>query len=136
MSGEEVPENAILVGIGGRYEWKNKGIDVFIDALDKLNRSDFKGKNVHAFIMIPSGHNGPDKQLLSKLAGNPTGYVTRTTHNLMNPEYDAITGRLNALNFNNATGDKVKVYFVPSYLNGNDGVCSCSIRQSQNAVVL
>ena len=126
MCGEDVPENAVLVGIGGRYEWKNKGIDVFIDALDKLNHTDFKGKSVHAFIMIPSGHNGPDKQLLSKLAGNPSGYVTRTTHYLMNPEYDAVTCRLNALNFNNALGDKVKVYFVPSYLNGNDGVFNMS----------
>ena len=34
MCGEEVAENSVLVGIGGRYEWKNKGIDVFIDALD------------------------------------------------------------------------------------------------------
>ena len=65
MCGEEVPENAVLVGIGGRYEWKNKGIDVFIDALDRLNHTDFKGRSVHAFIMIPSGHNGPDKQLLA-----------------------------------------------------------------------
>ena len=37
MCGEDIMENAVLVGIGGRYEWKNKGIDVFIDALDKLN---------------------------------------------------------------------------------------------------
>ena len=44
MSGEKVSENAVLVGIGGRYEWKNKGIDVFIDALDALNRSDYQGK--------------------------------------------------------------------------------------------
>ena len=122
MCGEEVPENAVLVGIGGRYEWKNKGIDVFIDALDKLNHTDFKGKCVHAFIMIPSGHNGPDKQLVAKLAGAPSGYVTRTSHYLMNPEYDAVTRRLNDLDFNNAAGDKVKVYFIPSYLNGNDGV--------------
>ena len=107
MCGEEIPENAVLVGIGGRYEWKNKGIDVYIDALNKLNHSEFKGKAVHAFIMIPSGHNGPDKQLLSKLAGNPSGYVTRTSHYLMNPEYDAVINRLNALNFNNAIGDKV-----------------------------
>ena len=126
MCGEEVPENAVLVGIGGRYEWKNKGIDVFIDALDKLNHTEFEGKCVHAFIMIPSGHNGPDKQLLSKLAGNPSGYVTRTSHYLMNPEYDAVINRLNALNFNNAIGDKVKVYFIPSYLNGNDGVFNMS----------
>ena len=122
MSGEDVPENAVLVGIGGRYEWKNKGIDVFIDALDKLNHTDFKGKCVHAFIMIPSGHNGPDKQLVAKLAGNESNYVTRNSHYLSNAEYDSVTRRLNDLNFNNAAGDKVKVYFIPSYLNGNDGV--------------
>ena len=122
MCGESVPENALLVGIGGRYEWKNKGIDVFIDALDKLNRTDFKGKCVHAFIMIPSGHNGPDKQLLAKLNGNGSEYVTRTSHYLMHPEYDNVTRRLADLNLNNVTGDKVKVYFIPSYLNGNDGV--------------
>ncbi|MBR5498912.1 MAG: DUF3417 domain-containing protein, partial [Bacteroidales bacterium] len=122
MSGEEVPENAVLVGIGGRYEWKNKGIDVFIDALDKLNHTDFKGKCVHAFIMIPSGHNGPDKQLVAKLAGNESNYVTRNSHYLSNAEYDNVTRRLNDLNFNNAAGDKVKVYFIPSYLNGNDGI--------------
>ena len=126
MSGEVVPENAILVGIGGRYEWKNKGIDVFIDALDRLNRSEYKGKPVHAFIMIPSGHNGPDKQLSAKLAGNGSTYVTRTSHYLMNPEYDSVTRRLNDLGLNNAIGDKVKVYFIPSYLNGNDGVFNMS----------
>ena len=104
MSGEVVPENALLVGIGGRYEWKNKGIDVFIDALDKLNHTDFKGKCVHAFIMIPSGHNGPDKQLLAKLSGNGSTYVTRTSHYLMNPEYDNVTRRLNELHLNNALG--------------------------------
>ena len=126
MSGEVVPENAILVGIGGRYEWKNKGIDVFIDALDRLNRSEYKGKPVHAFIMIPSGHNGPDKQLSAKLAGNGSTYVTRTSHYLMNPEYDSVTRRLNDLGLNNAIGDKVKIYFIPSYLNGNDGVFNMS----------
>ena len=48
MSGEKVADNALFVGIGGRYEWKNKGIDVFIDALASLNNSDYKGKDVHA----------------------------------------------------------------------------------------
>ena len=35
MSGESVSKDAILIGIGGRYEYRNKGIDVFIDALKK-----------------------------------------------------------------------------------------------------
>ena len=122
MSGEDVPENSVFVGIGGRYEWRNKGIDVFVDALDSLNRSSFDGKSIQAFLFIPSGNNGPDKELVAKLAGNGSSYVTRTSHNLIDPEYDIITRRLNELNLKNATGDKVKVYFIPSYLNGNDGV--------------
>ena len=111
MSGEEVPANALFVGIGGRYEYRNKGIDVFIDALDRINKSDYAGRSIQAFIMIPSGHYGPNKE-----------FPSQTSHVLMNAEYDTITGRLRELGLTNAIGDKVKVYFIPSYLNGDDGV--------------
>ena len=122
MSGETVPEDSILVCIGGRYEWKNKGIDVFIDALDSLNRSDYEGRSIQAFIMIPSGHNGPDKALVARLAGEKSDYRTMTSHVLMNPEYDNVTRRLRELGLDNGPECKVKVYFIPSYLNGNDGI--------------
>ena len=123
MSAESVPENSIFIGIGGRYEYRNKGIDVFLDALDRINTSNFEGRSIQAFIMIPSGNNGPDRELSAKLAGNgDVNYQTQTSHYLMNPEYDTIMRRLGELKFNNAIGDKVKVYFIPSYLNGNDGI--------------
>ena len=123
MGGEPVPENAIFIGIGGRYEYRNKGIDVFIDALDKLNRSGYDGRPVLAFIMIPSGHNGPDKAIAAKLENNLVeGYTTQVTHYLQNPDYDIITRRLREIGLVNTLGDKVKVFFVPSYLNGNDGI--------------
>ncbi len=123
MSAEAVPENSIFIGIGGRYEYRNKGIDVFLDALDRINTSNFEGRSIQAFIMIPSGNNGPDRELSAKLAGNgDVNYQTQTSHYLMNPEYDTIMRRLGELKFNNAIGDKVKVYFIPSYLNGNDGI--------------
>lgn len=44
MSGEEVAEDAVFIGIGGRYEYRNKGIDVFIDAANEIRKSDFRGK--------------------------------------------------------------------------------------------
>ena len=95
MSGEEVPSNAIFIGIGGRYEYRNKGIDVFIDALDRLNRSDYNGRSIQAFIMIPSGHHGPDRDVVAKLSGGGDAhYRTQTSHYLMNAEYDTITRRL------------------------------------------
>ena len=123
MSAEEVPENAVFICIGGRYEFRNKGIDVFIDALDKLNRSGYDGRSIQAFIMIPSGHHGPDRALAAKLAGEgEPRYQTQVSHYLMNAEYDVITRRFRETGLVNSLGDKVKVYFIPSYLNGNDGV--------------
>ena len=123
MSGEAVSKDAILIGIGGRYEYRNKGIDVFIDALKKLSDTDPVGRDIQAFIMIPSGNNGADKDLVAKLAGTGSpDYTTQTSHYLMDPWADVITRRFRELGFNNARGSRVKVYFVPSYLNGNDGV--------------
>ena len=123
MSDTKVPEDAVLIGIGGRYEYRNKGIDAFIDALAALKDSGYKGKQIHAFIMIPSGHNGPDKNLLRKLSGDGCErYSTQVSHYLMNAEWDTITRRFGETGLRNAPADKVKVYFIPSYLNGSDGV--------------
>ena len=123
MSGEEVSKDAILIGIGGRYEYRNKGIDVFIDALKKLSDTDPAGRDIQAFIMIPSGHNGADKDLVAKLSGTGSqDYTTQVSHYLMDPWSDVVTRRFRELGFNNAKGSRVKVYFIPSYLNGNDGV--------------
>ena len=123
MSCSEVPEDAILIGIGGRYEYRNKGIDVFIDAVSKVKNSGLRGKQIHAFIMIPSGHNGADRDLVAKLSGTGNAdYRTQVSHYLMNPEYDQITRRFRELGLDNASDSDIKVYFIPSYLNGNDGV--------------
>ena len=111
MSGETVPADAIFIGIGGRYEYRNKGIDVFLDALHKVNEEG-AGRSIQAFIMVPSGHLGPVRELAGSM----------TTHVLQNPEYDIILRRFRELGLVNAIGDRVKVYFVPSYLNGDDGV--------------
>ena len=122
MSGITVPDDAVLVGIGGRYEYRNKGIDVFIDALARLKGSDLGGRQVHAFVLIPSGHNGPDKGLLARLGGAASDYTTQVSHALMNPEWDAISGRFAQVGLTNAPSDNVKIYFVPSYLTGDDGI--------------
>ena len=130
MSGEQVPVDALFICIGGRYEYRNKGIDVFIDALDRVNRGEDAGRSIQAFIMIPSGHHGPDKGLQAKLSGDGDAhYHCQSSHYLMNAEYDTITRRLREVGLDNALGDKVKVYFIPSYLNGDDGIFNLSYYQ-------
>ena len=123
MSGEQVPADDVFLCIGGRYEYRNKGIDVFLDALDAVRSTGFEGHGIHAFIMIPSGHHGPDKEVAAKLSGGGNAaYRTQVSHVLQYPEHDIITARMRELGLANAPGDKVKVYFIPSYLNGDDGI--------------
>ncbi len=123
MHGTEYPRDTIIAGISGRYEYRNKGIDVFLDALGKIKNSGYSGKKILAYVMIPAGNNGPDKNLLNKMKGDPAmaGYTTGITHFLSEPEYDAISGKINSYGFD-PKKDNVSVVFVPSYLNGDDGI--------------
>lgn len=66
LLGGVVPQNALLVGISGRLEWKNKGVDVFAEALDKLAQkiyhSDQPEREVVAFVMIPYLDRAPSRK--------------------------------------------------------------------------
>ncbi|MBR1539389.1 MAG: DUF3417 domain-containing protein, partial [Bacteroidales bacterium] len=121
MAGEQFSDESLLVAIGGRYEYSNKGIDVFLDALGKLDAGGYSGRKILAFVMVPSGHNGPDKELLSRLNGSGSNYTTQTSHYLMD-DYDIVMRRLRELKLNNRAGAAVDVFFLPTYLNGDDGI--------------
>ena len=64
--GGVVPENALLLCIAGRQEWKNKGIDVFAQVLDllaqKMYHSAVKEREVVAFVMIPYLDRAPSRK--------------------------------------------------------------------------
>jgi hypothetical protein len=54
--GGVVPEDAIMLCIAGRQEWKNKGIDVFLSAMDRLAQRLYHAgstKQYVAFVTIP-----------------------------------------------------------------------------------
>ena len=121
MADEPLEDKALIVGIGGRYEYRNKGIDVFIDALARLGND--IPRQVVAFIMVPGAHDGPDRTLAACLAGKgPEHYSTQTSHYLSYPDNDQITNRFRECGLDNSVGGKVKIFFIPSYLNGNDGI--------------
>ncbi len=124
LTGEVIPEDALLMATSGRYEFRNKGIDLFIDALGEMNKNkNCKGTAV-AFILIPANHYGPRRDLLEVLDGKDCPELTEKhlTHNLHYAEHDLILNRIRSNGLGNGKDDRVKVVFVPSYLNGNDGV--------------
>lgn len=121
---ETLGDDVFLVANSGRYEFKNKGIDLFIDSLGQLNQGNSLKKKIVAFILIPANHYGARKDLLERLEGSDNGIQGETflTHNLHYAENDPILNKIRAAGLQNKPGDNVKVIFVPSYLNGFDGI--------------
>ncbi|MEG1615440.1 MAG: glycogen/starch synthase [Bacteroidales bacterium] len=121
--------DVLLVSTAGRYEYKNKGLDVFLDSLDELRKKN-PAKEVIAFILVPAWVSEPRHDLKKQMES-----ITYTRHPLTDPlithalhnyHEDAIMNRLNELHFKNCPADPVKVIFVPSYLQGNDGILNLS----------
>jgi len=127
LTGSKVEENALLLAISGRYEYKNKGIDVFIEAINRVrNHSQEAGKQVVAFILVPAWAKGAREDLQNRLQSNEeiTSPLANPylTHELYEPQTDKVCNHLQHLDFVNKPEDKVKIIFVPSYLNGDDGI--------------
>jgi phosphorylase/glycogen(starch) synthase len=122
--GYKLSDNCVLVAHSGRYEFRNKGVDIFIDSLGQLNRKDNTEKECVAFILVPAYHKGPRQDLIEILYNNgpANGGDRYLTHNLHYPGTDPVLNRLHSNNLNNEQKTKVKVIFAPSYLNGNDGI--------------
>lgn len=126
LLGYDIQEDALLVATSGRYEYRNKGIDVFIDAMHRLEHIKQLEKDVVAFIMVPAWISGPrtDLQERLKLKKNLNTPLTHPhiTHWLKNMNNDSILNQVKFLKMENRKEDRVKIIFVPSYLNGNDGI--------------
>ncbi len=122
---DTIPEDALFVATSGRYEFRNKGIDLLIDSLGELNRQKNFKKQVVAFILIPANHYGARKDLIERIGNGKAEKELEEkhlTHNLHYAEHDLILNRLQENGLHNQKGSNVKVVFVPSYLNGHDGV--------------
>ncbi len=124
LLGYKISKNAIFLGTCGRYEYLNKGLDAFIESCKQLSEKSELKKEIIAFIMVPGYMKGPRIDLQDKLKNKskedlPNNYIT---HDLVEPANDPVTSAIKWFYIENRKEDKVKVIFVPSYLNGNDGI--------------
>ncbi len=124
LSGRTLPEDTFIVATSGRCEFRNKGIDVFLDAAEMLRTMD-PTRNLLLYILVPAWPKAPRADLKEALDSETTSSVLPEpviTHSLNNPDQDAILNRIRQLGFNSGSSDKVQVVYVPCYLTGNDGI--------------
>ena len=126
LLGEQLDDETLIVSTSGRYEFRNKGIDVFVEAMNRLLRDRDLKKKVVAFIEVPGWVGEPRKALQERLK-NGGQYDTpleipQITHWLHNMSHDNVLGMMKYYDMHNRKDDKVKVIFLPCYLDGKDGI--------------
>lgn len=126
LMGTDLDDDTLIVSTSGRYEFRNKGVDVYIEAMNRLLRDEKLKKNVLAFIDVPGWVGEPRADLRERLDSGKKYdtplEVPAVTHWLNNMSHDNVLGMLKYLNMQNRTEDKVKLIFLPCYLTGDDGI--------------
>ena len=126
LLGENLDDDTLLISTSGRYEFRNKGIDVFVEAMNRLLRDRDLKKKVVAFIEVPGWVGEPRKDLQERLKSGqkydtPLD-VPQVTHWLHNMSHDNVLGMMKYYDMHNRQDEKVKVIFLPCYLDGKDGI--------------
>jgi glycosyltransferase involved in cell wall biosynthesis len=126
LTGCEFNDDTLIISTSGRYEFRNKGIDVFVDSMNRIRHSEGLSKKIVAFIEVPGWVGNARKDLQDRMFWDkeysdalPDPFVT---HELYNKNEDKVLGMLRWLDMLNRQDDKVKVILVPCYLNGDDGI--------------
>lgn len=126
LLGEKFDDDTLIVSTSGRYEFRNKGIDVFIEAMNRLLRDRDLKKKVVAFIDVPGWTGEPRQDLIERMKSGKTYdsplEVPLVTHWLHNMGHDNVLNMLKYYDMHNSHEDHVKVIFLPCYLDGKDGV--------------
>lgn len=123
LLGYKLPEDTFIIATSGRCEYRNKGIDLYLDALARLREVEVS-RPVVAFVMVPAWVKEPRADLQKALKAKRKSALQYPvlTHYLNNPGEDPINCRIHEIGFTNCKADSVKVIYVPCYLNGNDGI--------------
>ena len=126
LLGENLDDDTLIISTSGRYEFRNKGIDVFVEAMNRLLRDKELKKKVLAFIEVPGWVGEPRKDLQERLASGKSYTepleVPQVTHWLHNMSYDNVLGMMKYYDMHNSKEDQVKVIFLPCYLDSKDGI--------------
>lgn len=122
LTGKNWGDDTFIVATSGRCEYRNKGIDVYLDALAEL-RCRTKC-HVLALVLVPAWVNTARADLQNAITQKSDEGLSNPiiTHTLHNESQDPIYNRIRGLGFENSKLDAMTVVYVPCYLNGNDGI--------------
>ncbi len=123
LTGKIFDEDTFILITSGRCEYTNKGLDMFLESVARV-RDYNPERTLLAFVMVPAWVKEHRADLAENLSGNRSDRLGEpvVTHLLHNHDSDPVLCRIRQIGFENVASDKVNVIYVPSYLNGKDGI--------------
>lgn len=127
LTGQNMDDDTFIVATSGRNEYRNKGIDLFLDAVNRLGEIDPQ-RRVLALILVPAWVKEARVDLKEAMSAPYRNALNEPiiTHWLNNQDSDSIICRIRSLGFENGSASRVMAVYVPCYLNGGDGVVDMS----------
>lgn len=126
LLGYTIDPDVLLVSTSGRYEYRNKGIDVFIEAMNRVRTSGRLQRETIAFILVPAWVKELRADLKMAIETNYENHLPMQcpfiTHWLHQMQDDKVINYIGSAGFQNSKDEKLKIIFVPCYLNGKDGI--------------
>lgn len=130
LMGTQLTDETLIVSTSGRYEWKNKGIDVYLEALCRTLHDDRLQRPVLALVEVPAWQAGPRRELQERLKDGKTEpskfssplHDPFITHYLHEPGGDMTCQFIHRCGITNRESSRLKIMFVPCYLDGADGI--------------
>lgn len=125
LTGRTYTEDAFILATSGRNEYRNKGLDLFIDSCVRAREEMPLGsRGIIALILVPAWVKAPSQTLLDNMkTPDPDNGVTPDfmTHRLNNEDQDAVTQHIISTG-HNGSDLPLTIIYVPCYLDGHDGV--------------
>lgn len=127
LTGKVFTDDTIVVATSGRNEYRNKGLDLFIDSLVALEKMK-PSKSILALVLVPAWVKAPSVELLKAMENGErvNGAPSYMTHRLHNEDYDSVSCRLRNLYNEGHLNGEVSIVYVPCYLDGKDGIVNIS----------
>ena len=123
--GVKFSEQTFVIGTSGRYEMHNKGLDLLLDAACNVVASGRLTRQTLLVVAVPAANRGARQDLVEYLSdrnvNKERGVSRHVTHYLTDDSSDPILRKISGSALDSPTAP-LQVLFVPTYLNGADGV--------------
>ena len=123
VTGHQYGPDTFIIATSGRHEYRNKGLDMYLDVLAGLEQELPADQEALAFVLVLGWVKEPSGDVVTNLYfdGAVKTQPDYLTHRLNNEGEDEVCRRIEQLQGEGKL-KKLRVIYVPSYLDGHDGV--------------